>query len=304
MKKLFESFRSWGQLKEWSNSESHSSFIEFAKGLSPAEDDEDLASKIALIHEFIMDSANGFKRIGGGAFRTAYKAQDGEVIKVVRSPNHFKAAIAQNLAEIKAFNTPANSEITPRVYESDPDGVWFVIEEVDILGAKNAEGRMDHKKMKKVLEKNFPVFFETFPYVVENMGATGILSTLSDMWSTNLVHDLRIADLADKKGLPAPFRSEVEREILYMASHEIGLALMPRTDDYKAGEEETIKAYHDIEKYLRKPDKKFMTYQNFWRTYDIGANYEDKHSKSLVDGNPGTWGVDADDNLLVTDLMF
>jgi len=85
------------------------------------------------------------RKLGSGATRIVFNvAGNSELVFKVARPEKFSEGVASNLKEIKLFNEHGhNKTFFPKVYDSDPQGEWLLIEKVNLLMMQGEDPAID-----------------------------------------------------------------------------------------------------------------------------------------------------------------
>ena len=90
------------------------------------------------LSEFVIKTVNDpkFRLLGEGAFRMVFSYENDCVIKVAILGNWFKDAILMNKEDAAFGRMPKYSNLFPKVYESDADYKWIIMERCDAISTE------------------------------------------------------------------------------------------------------------------------------------------------------------------------
>lgn len=148
MKQIFENYNNF--LNEDVHSSQMRDFIRFSKKTEKF----DVPKRVQLLYAYLR--AN-LKFMGGGANRQVWQSDSGEIVKIVMlldDPQYYPDFIMQNEAEIEKFNRP-DIEVFPRIENTDPESLWFIVERVNVLSGKQEEYEHLFPKLTRLLGTQF-----------------------------------------------------------------------------------------------------------------------------------------------------
>lgn len=260
MNKLFENFRHY--LTEDIYSPETRTFIRTSRKLSSL----DLHKKLKILQHYLETN---FKRLGSGAFRTAYRSPSGEIIKIANSAGANPAymdqpdAVKQNKMEVEKYNS-AKDPVFPKIEETDPDYLWFIVEKVTPLN-----DLAPAIVLKKVFPKLFPLLDD---YVGRRWRVDAQVPDLIDFVGSLL---LFTKEAADKQKTFVRLHRNTDNLMRYSVAD---LTHFDNQEEHKAA----MNAVYD---YLKNPDENFLLLRKAANTYDV--NPADFHQKNIGIGSDG-----------------